>query len=678
MRGDLASKVGGSLSPGGPLARAMRGYEARPGQLRMALAWAEALETPRVLVAEAATGIGKTLAYLVPAILSGRKTIVSTGTRTLQQQLMENDIPLVRDILQYPFSCAVLKGRGNYLCQRRWKRFRSEPLFEFAREAGYFPAMQTFAENTRTGDVSECIGVPEDARVWGEVNARSEMCDPSACGDTERCHLAAARRRAADADLVVVNHHLFFADLALRVRLGPARGGEEGRFGEVLPRADAVVFDEAHGVEETASVFFGVTVSLGRARELARDVKRSAARAGRAWDGLLPMAERFRLVAESAFDAVGDGDARFPLPAPSAGTPFGEKSAALLRAGEELALSLSDGAPRGESPTDAPGADPGPDRDPLLRRVRSFLDDLGSVLSSDSVSAVAWAERRGISVSLHRTPVEVSPVLSGTLWVEPVPFLLTSATLSVSGDLSYFRERVGLARVEARELIVDNEFDFAGRALFYVPRGLPDPADPAFPLAAAEETREILSCSGGGALLLCTSYRTLSAMTDALRGTLPYTLYVQGDAPRAHLLRAFREGEDTVLIGTGTFWEGVDIPGASLRCVVIDKLPFASPSDPVTSARIRALRDRGEDPFHSYQLPEAILSLRQGVGRLLRRGDDYGVVALLDRRVSTRGYGELFRANLPPARWTDDRAEVAAFFRRFRGGPESEDKEETE
>jgi ATP-dependent DNA helicase DinG len=660
--GDLVRKVGMALSPGGPIARAMPGFESRPGQLRMALAWAEALEAPRVLVAEAATGIGKTMAYLVPAILSGRKTIVSTGTRTLQQQLMENDIPLVREILQYPFSCAVLKGRGNYLCLRRWKRFRTEPLFEFAREAGYFSAMRAFAETTRTGDVSECVGVPEDARVWGEVNARSEMCDASTCGETERCHLAAARRRAADADLVVVNHHLFFADLALRERLGPGRGSEEGRFGEVLPRADAVVFDEAHGVEETASVFFGVTVSLGRARELSRDVKRSAAKAGGGWDALLPMAERFRLVAESTFDAVGDGEARFGLPAPSAGTPFGRKASALFRAGEELALSLSDGAPRGER-----GPDPGTDRDFLLRRVRSFLDDLGSILSSDSASAVAWAERRGASVSLHRTPVEVSPVLSGALWGEPIPFLLTSATLSVSGDLSYFLERVGLARVDARELIVDNEFDFAERALFYVPQGLPDPSDAAFPAAAAEETREILSVSDGGALVLCTSYRMLSALTEALRGTLPHTLYVQGDAPRAHLLRAFREGEDTVLIGTGTFWEGVDVPGASLRCVVIDKLPFASPSDPVTAARIRALRDRGADPFMEYQLPEAILSLRQGVGRLLRRGDDYGVVALLDRRVSTRGYGELFRANLPPARWTTDRAEVSAFFRRFHG-----------
>ncbi|HEX9192103.1 MAG TPA: DEAD/DEAH box helicase, partial [Candidatus Deferrimicrobiaceae bacterium] len=269
MPGDLARKVGLALSPHGPLSLAMKGYEPRPGQVRMALAWAEALESSRVLVAEAATGIGKTLAYLVPAVLSGRRTIVSTGTRTLQHQLVENDIPLVRDAIQYPFSCAVLKGRTNYLCLRRWRRFREEPMFEFAREAAYFDAMRVFAEATRTGDVSEAFGVPEDARVWGEVNARSEMCDPSGCGETDRCHLMEARRRAAEADVVVVNHHLFFADLALRLRLGGARpGDDEGRWrhGEVLPQADAVVFDEAHGIEETASVFFGVSVSLGRAR----------------------------------------------------------------------------------------------------------------------------------------------------------------------------------------------------------------------------------------------------------------------------------------------------------------------------------------------------------------------------------------------------------------------------
>ena len=666
MRGDLARKVGLALSPGGLLSGAMKGYEPRPGQLRMALAWADALDASRILVAEAATGIGKTLAYLVPAVLSGRKTVVSTGTRTLQQQLIENDIPLVRDAIRYPFSCAVLKGRANYLCLRRWRRFLQEPMFEFAREASYFAAMQRFAEVTRTGDVSEASGVPEDARVWGEVNARSEMCEPSGCGETDRCHLMEARRRAAEADVVVVNHHLYFADLALRLRPGAVRpGDDEGRWrhGEVLPRADAVVFDEAHGIEETASLFFGVTVSLGRARELARDVKRAAGRAGGDWNGLLPLVERFRVAAESAFDAAGDGDSRFPLPEHGDGSVFGEKAGALARASEELALSLSDGVP-------VP-ADPAADRDALLKRVRSFREDLGAVLSTDSATAVAWAERRGGSISLHRTPVEISPLLSGSLWEEPVPFLLTSATLSVSGNLRYFRDRVGLAQVDARELIVDNEFDFEGRALFYVPRGLPDPSDPAFPSVAAGETHEILDCSGGGALVLCTSYRTLSALTEALRGRLPYTLYVQGDAPRNQLLREFREGEDTVLIGTGTFWEGVDVPGASLRCVVIDKLPFASPSDPVTSARIRALRERGEDPFDAYQLPEAVLALRQGVGRLLRRGDDYGVVALLDSRVATRGYGGLFRENLPPMKWTRDRAEVAAFFRRFRGSGDS-------
>jgi ATP-dependent DNA helicase DinG len=672
MPGDLARRVGMAISPGGPLAEAMRGFEARPGQLRMALAWAEALENPRVLVVEAATGIGKTLAYLVPAILSGRRTIVSTGTRTLQQQLLGNEIPLVRDAIQYPFSCAVLKGRSNYLCVRRWKRFLAEPMFEFARETGYFPAMRAFADTTRTGDVSECPDVPEDARVWAEVNARSETCDPAACGETDRCFLAEARRRAASADIVVVNHHLFFADLSLRARPGNRRGdaanargtGEEGRerYGEVLPRADAVVFDEAHGIEETASVFFGVSVSLARARELARDLRRSAARSVGSRDGLLPMAEQFRLAAESAFDAVGGGDSRFPLADIPAGTRFGEKAAFLLRAGEELSQTLASGPPgAGGSP-----ADPGQDRDALLRRVRSFREDLAEVISAESSPAVAWAERRGASVALHRTPIEVSPILADSLWCDPIPFLLTSATLSVSGDLGYFRDRVGLGRVEPRELIVDNEFDFAGRALFYVPRGLPDPSGPAFPAAASVETRELLACSGGGALVLCTSYRTLSALQDALRGEVPYTLYVQGDAPRAQLLREFREGEDTVLIGTGTFWEGVDVPGASLRCVIIDKLPFASPSDPVTSARIRAFRSRGLDPFFSYQLPEAVLALRQGVGRLLRRGDDYGVVALLDDRVTTRGYGEVFRENLPPMKWTRDRAEVAAFFKRFR------------
>lgn len=675
--GDLARRVGMAISPGGPLAEAMKGFEPRPGQLRMAMAWADALENSRILVAEAATGIGKTLAYLVPAILSGRRTIVSTGTRTLQQQLLASEIPLVRDATGHPFSCAVLKGRANYLCLRRWRRFRDEPLFEFAKETAYFEAMRAFAETTRTGDIAEARGVPEDARVWGDVNARSEMCDPASCGETGRCFLAEARRRAASADVVVVNHHLFFADLSLRARLaGPqgGHGGEEERPGEVLPRAEAVVFDEAHGIEETASLFFGVSVSLGRARELSRDLRRAAAGMGGAGAGLLALSEQFRLAAESAFDAVGEGDGRLTIGGIPGRARFGEKAGSLLRAGGELSLSLSTeaaGAAR-------PAADAAQDREALLRRVRSFLEDLESVLRTDSAEAVAWAERRGGAVALHRTPIEVSPVLSESLWGDPIPFLLTSATLSVSGDLSYFRERVGLTRVEPRELIVDNEFDFAERTLFYVPRGLPAPSEASFPSAAAAETRELLDCSGGGALVLCTSYRTLSALEEALRGEVPYTLYVQGDAPRAQLLKEFRDGEDTVLIGTGTFWEGVDVPGASLRCVIIDKLPFASPSDPVTSARIRSLRERGIDPFAAFQLPEAVLALRQGVGRLLRRGDDYGVVALLDERVASRRYGELFRANLPPMRWTRDRSDVAAFFRRFRGKAPTDTRREGE
>jgi ATP-dependent DNA helicase DinG len=302
------------------------------------------------------------------------------------------------------------------------------------------------------------------------------------------------------------------------------------------------------------------------------------------------------------------------------------------------------------------------------------VEDLAAVLAPDRAGTVAWGERRGPSVTFRRTPVEVGAILSDVLFQSPAPVLLTSATLSISGNLSYFRDRVGLRGVDVGELIVDNEFDFARKALMYVPAGLPDPGDEAFPAAAARETASILSLSGGGALVLCTSYRTLGALEELLRGALPFTLYVQGEGPRTHLLRAFREEEDAVLIGTGTFWEGIDVPGESLRCVVIDKLPFAPPADPVVAARVRAVRERGGDPFAEYQLPEAVLALRQGVGRLLRRGDDFGVVALLDHRVLSRSYGAAFRENLPAMPWTRNPVTVKDFFRRFRR-TESREKE---
>ncbi len=664
MGNTLARKVDAAFAPGGPLAAVLRGFEARPGQLALAARWAGALSRGNILVAEAATGIGKTLAYLVPAVLSGRRTIVSTGTRTLQQQLAENDIPQVREALKVPFSHAVVKGRANYLCRRRWDRFTAEPLFEFAREARHFDRMQAFAETTRTGDISECSGVPEELRAWTEVNARSETCDASSCGQTDRCFLAEVRRKAAAADVVIVNHHLFFADLALRLkRGGAARSAEEGggrQAGDVLPAADALVFDEAHGIEEVASAFFGVSVSLGRALEIVRDLSRAGGKGDGAWRGVLPAAEGFRIAADVFFRAAGEEDGRFFLPERGRPDgPFDRRAGDLLRAGEELSLALSEGP-------GASGKDSGADAETLLRRVRSLGEDLAAVLSADPSEAVAWGERRGASVAIHRTPVEVAPVLTGGLWDPAVPTLLTSATLTVSGDLSYFRDRVGLGGIDAEELIVDNEFDFAGKAMVYVPRGLPDPGDEGFPSAAAGETADILSLSGGGALVLCTSYRTLGALKERLRDALPFTVFVQGDAPRMQLLRAFRRDGDAVLIGTGTFWEGIDVPGESLRCVVIDKLPFAPPGDPVVTARIRAIRGRGGDPFAEYQVPEAVLALRQGVGRLLRRSDDFGAIAILDHRVVTKGYGTIFRGNLPAMPWTRDRAAVAEFFGRFR------------
>jgi ATP-dependent DNA helicase DinG len=629
--------------------------------LRLASDWADALSRGEILVAEAATGIGKTIAYLIPVVLSGRRAILSTGTRTLQQQLAENDVPIVRQALSAPFSCVVVKGRANYLCRRRWKRFAAEPLFEFAREAAHFDRMQAFAETTRTGDLSECPGIPEDFRAWGEVNARSEMCDTAACAETERCFLMEVRRRAASADLVVVNHHLFFADLALRARSGGSP--------DILPSPDAVVLDEAHGIEEVASSFFGLSVSLWRVQELCRDIARSCGKAGEGWKFALPAAEALRRAAESLFASAGEGQGRFLLRRLGEDPSFERRAGELRRAGEELCLAFSAcqgsrGAAAGETAGSA--VLPEGDGETLLRRIRSFVEDLDGVLSPDTGSTVAWGERRGHSVTFCRTPVEVSAILADFLWNGSCPVLLTSATLSVSGNLSYFRERVGLGGVDVRELIVDNEFDFARKALAYVPAGLPDPGDEGFPSAAARETAAILSLSGGGALVLCTSYRTLGALEELLRDALPFTLYVQGEGPRMHLLRAFREEEDAVLIGTGTFWEGIDVPGESLRCVVIDKLPFAPPNDPVVAARVRAVRERGGDPFAEYQLPEAVLALRQGVGRLLRRGDDFGVVALLDHRVMSRSYGAVFRENLPDMPWTRDPGAVKDLFRRFR------------
>ncbi len=673
MRNRFDAQVRDAFAADGPLARALPAFEPRPGQLRLARAWAEALDRGEILVAEAGTGSGKTLGYLVPSVLSGRKTVVSTGTRTLQQQIVENDVPFVREALRRPLSCVVLKGRGNYLCRRRFREFAAEPLFEFPAEAGHFGEMLRFAETTRTGDISECPGIPEEFHAWPEVTARSETCLSTSCRDLDRCFLAEARRRAQAADLVVVNHHLYFADLALRGRKDggpdPPERESRDRGGEVLPACDAVVFDEAHGIEEIASAFFGVSVSLVRALELFRDLSRSASRDEDAWRSVLPASEEFRRAADALFRSAAGGEGRFFLPRPGSDRTYDSLCADLLRAAEELRLAVSS-APACR----APAGDPSDGAEALLRRIESFSGDFESILGADPASAVAWGERRGRGVTLHRTPVEIQPFLARGLWSGGFPVLLTSATLSVSGSLAYFRERVGLGEVDAKELIVDNEFAFAEKAMVYVPAGLPDPGDEAFPASAARETAEIVGLSGGGVLVLCTSYRILGAMAEELRGIVPHPLLVQGEAPRMHLLRAFREGADAILVGTGTFWEGIDVPGEALRCVVIDKLPFAPPGDPVVTARIRAIRERGGDSFSEYQLPEAVLALRQGVGRLLRRNDDFGVIVLLDRRVVTKGYGAMFRNNLPAMPWTRDRSAVGEFFRRFQ--PDGDRREE--
>src|SRR3990170_4957293 len=374
MRNRFEEEVRNAFAAGGPLARALAGFEPRPGQLRLALAWAGPRLRGETLVAEAGTGSGKTLAYLIPAVLSGRKTVVSTVTKTLQQQIVDNDVPLVREALRSSFSCVVVKDRGNYLCRRRWKRFAAEPLFEFPGEAEHYERMRRFAETTRSGDISECPGIPDDFHAWSEVNARSEMCDPSSCPETERCFLAEIRRRAQSADLVVVNHHLYFADLAIRRKRegapDPSGRGGMGRGGEVLPPADAAIFDEAHGIEEIASAFFGVSVSLARAMELFRDLTRAARRDEKGWRLIPSAAEEFRRAADALFRSAGSGEGRFFLPRPGTDRSFDRLSSDLLRTGEELSRAVS------ASPVSLSlGGDSAGEAEALLRRVDSFAGD---------------------------------------------------------------------------------------------------------------------------------------------------------------------------------------------------------------------------------------------------------------------------------------------------------------
>jgi len=624
------------LSPGGALDRAIPYYEDRAEQRAMSAAVARALEDARPLIVEAGTGTGKTLAYLIPALQSGKRVVVSTGTRALQDQIARHDLPLLRTILQRPFAAVVLKGVGNYVCRRK--------LAEAATRGIDVSALVDWSEHTETGDRAEVEWLAEGAPVWTDVTTTPDARIGPRCPYFERCFITQARRAADKAELILVNHHLYFADRALRAAYPGAR---------VLPEHDAVIFDEAHQLEDVATEHFGAKISTHKLGVLVRDAHLALSRmplwTGRAADDTIHAVERagLALFAHVRSALIGpNGDDRVPLPEglfdhPERQTAWFKLDSAL----EELARAAE---AEGEPPPDEePSEDAGARASlaSLARRARELRDDLATIAEQRHKSHVYWGEAKPGHTALTASPIEVAELVRRHITTSgPVP-IFTSATLAAAGDFSYQRTRLGLD--DADELMVPSPFDYAQQAMLYVPRDLPLPGEEAYSAAAAARTLELLAITQGRAFLLFTSHRALREAAARLKD-LPYPRLVQGDAPRATLVDRFRATPNAVLLGTGSFWEGVDVPGDALSLVVIDKLPFAPHTDPLVAARMQARAEANEDPFQTVQLPAAALALKQGFGRLIRRRDDRGIVAILDSRVVTKTYGRVFLETLPP------------------------------
>jgi ATP-dependent DNA helicase DinG len=629
----------------GPLARAIDEFEPRPGQRAMARAVAEVVEEGGVLLAEAGTGTGKTLAYLVPAILSRRRVLVSTGTKTLQEQIFNKDLPELRRALGVPFTSACMKGRGNYLCLHRFDEFRENPMAMAFADPEIVDALSEWAGHTETGDRAELETLPDEATFWPEIAATSENCIGSDCPRFQDCFITRMRQRAAESDVVIVNHHLLCADASVR----------QNAYGEVIPECHVAIIDEAHQLEDVATQYFGVAVSSYRVEDLVHDAERQLAAGAIGGD------------ASDLRQAVGRVRDR--------GAMFFMQLAAFQRAGDErrrvTSHALAEVAEPGSALIAALDAlqgavallqAPGEDARAVGQRAGEVRDDLRFLLRASDPDFVYHLEVRPRGAFLRASPIDVSTIVRELLLDRMQATVLASATLSVAGSFEYVRQRLGIR--EADEIRLPSEFDYAEQALLYLPPRMPDPRSPAFAAAAGREIAEILRRSEGRAFVLFTSYAMLRNVERQLADAIEYPLLVQGTAPRSQLLRQFRSLGNAVLLATASFWQGVDVVGEALSCVIVDKLPFASPGDPITAARIDAINARGESAFTAYQLPLAILTLQQGLGRLIRHRRDRGVLAVLDPRIRTQGYGARFLEALPPAPVTSRIDDLARFFAR--------------
>ena len=663
------------FGPDGLIAKAHPEYEHRPGQIEMAEAVLRAFEQKQHLIVEAGTGTGKTLAYLVPAIAaacgSGARIVISTGTKNLQEQLMEKDIPFLQDVLPKKFRAAVMKGRNNYACLHRIKRAESTPILEGLDQIDQFDEVFRWVTQTETGDRGELSNLPENLPFWRHIDARSDTCLGQKCPDYDPCFVTRMRQRAIDADVIVVNHHLFFADLALR----------NGAYGAVLPDYAAVILDEAHQIEDVASEYFGIGVSSYQIDDLLRDLsylKFEDRETERHFSHLSGRVQRFADAFWVSFREGRGLEGRFALAARGSSATVREGADFVIEYDEQAGMPAnpdSSGQDAG-APSDAATAldhalyrietsldalkDPPTDADNILRRVRQLRFDLTFINKADDKQFVYWIERRGRGVFLRASPIDVSGLLQDRLFEKVPTVVLTSATLSSAGNFRFIRERLGLDQGE--DMIAESIFDFRNQAVLYLPPQMPDPRSAQWGRAAAEEVIKIINATEGRAFVLSTSNAGMNELYERVASQIDYPCFVQGSAAKGELLKKFRTTPNAVLFATSSFWQGVDVRGEQLSCVIIDKLPFAVPSDPVVAARQRQIEDQGGSSFYEYSVPQAVISLKQGLGRLIRSTTDRGVLAVLDPRLRTKIYGKTFLQSLPPCRITSDVDELHRFF----------------
>ncbi|MGH9946697.1 MAG: ATP-dependent DNA helicase [Pyrinomonadaceae bacterium] len=650
---NLIEKVFGE---GGLVSRFHENYEYRAGQIEMARKIETAFADKKHFIVEAGTGTGKTLAYLVPAIAAAvgqkKRIIISTGTKNLQEQLMEKDIPFLKKILPKKFTAEYMKGRGNYACLYRVKKAEHQPILEGLDEMDHFREVARWVNETQTGDRRELVDLPEDLRFWNRVNARGDICIGQKCPDFEPCFITRMRARAEAADIVVVNHHLFFADLNVR----------GNQFGKVIPDYGAVIFDEAHLIEDIAADYFGFQVSNFQIDELVRDIDNLPIKDAVVNRDLTKLAAKIAGLADQFWlrfhQARNDGRSLLLPDSFSHRTTSGENKPTPL--GE--AYSALAGSIGGLEKILAGFAEELPEAESLLRRTRQTRFDLDFVVTQSEKNYVYWLERRGRGIFLRASPVDVSELLREKLFDKVESCILTSATLSSSGSFNFVRERLGLDTSKTTGFTAPSSFDYEKQAILYLPKAMPDPRSPEFTQLAASEIIKIIGVTHGHAFVLCTSNSSMNALFELVSSRVNYPCFVQGSMAKAGLLDKFRETPNAVLFATASFWQGVDVQGEQLSCVIIDKLPFAVPTDPIVAARSKYIEENGGRPFFDYSIPQAVISLKQGIGRLIRSRTDRGIIAILDPRLRTKRYGRDFLQSLPRMRITSELNEISTIF----------------